>query len=155
MENHARLTGWRKCFSHTNASNFWRPCNRNCSFWDIKFSGYLINMLFQLAFWKRSFRVYRKSITWSFAYTGQYCSLRRPTWTANSSGQYKIWTADCGLRTADYGLRTGYKIWTRYKTRTRKYGLGIKHGQGIKRGLRTGYKILTTDYFGKNRANWF
>ena len=50
-----------------------------------------------------------------------------------------------GLRTADYGLRTGYKIWTRYKTRTRKYGLGIKHGQGIKRGLRTGYKI----------ANWF
>ena len=60
-----------------------------------------------------------------------------------------------GLRTADYGLRTGYKIRTRYKTRTRKYGLGIKHGQGIKRGLRTGYKIRTTDYFGKNRANWF
>ena len=60
-----------------------------------------------------------------------------------------------GLRTADYGLRTGYKIRTRYKTRTRKYGLGIKHGQGIKRGLRTGYKILTTDYFGKNGANWF
>ena len=60
-----------------------------------------------------------------------------------------------GLRTADYGLRTGYKIRTRYKTRTGKYGLGIKHGQGIKRGLRTGYKILTTDYFGKNRANWF
>ena len=60
-----------------------------------------------------------------------------------------------GLRTTDYGLRTGYKIWTRYKTRTRKYGLGIKHGQGIKRGLRTGYKIRTTDYFGKNRANWF
>ena len=26
---------------------------------------------------------------------------------------------------------------TRYKTRTGKYGLGIKHGQGIKRGLRT------------------
>ena len=43
------------------------------------------------------------------------------------SGQYKIWTADCGLRT--YGLRT------RYKTRTGKYGLGIKHGLGIKRGL--------------------
>ena len=42
-----------------------------------------------------------------------------------------------GLRTADYGLRTGYKIWTRYKTRTGKYGLGIKHGLGIKRGLRT------------------
>ena len=69
--------------------------------------------------------------------------------------KYGLRTADCGLRTADYGLRTGYKIWTRYKTRTRKYGLGIKHGQGIKRGLRTGYKILTTDYFGKNRANWF
>ena len=43
-------------------------------------------------------------------------------------GQYKIWTAD-------YGLRTGYKIRTRYKTRTGKYGLGIKHGLGIKRGL--------------------
>ena len=47
-----------------------------------------------------------------------------------SFGQYKT-------RTADYGLRTGYKIWTRYKTRTGKYGLGIKHGLGIKRGLRT------------------
>ena len=65
-----------------------------------------------------------------------------------SSGQYKTWTAD-------YGLRTGYKIRTRYKTRTGKHGLGIKHGQGIKRGLRTGYKIRTTDYFGKNGANWF
>ena len=40
-----------------------------------------------------------------------------------------------GLRTADYGLRTGYKIRTRYKMRTAKYGLGIKHGLGIKRGL--------------------
>ena len=67
-----------------------------------------------------------------------------------------------GLRTADYGLRTEYKIWTRYKTRTGKYGLGIKHGLGIKRGLRTadcglrtGYKIQATDYFGKNGANWF
>ena len=39
-------------------------------------------------------------------------------------GQYKTRTADCGLR-------TGYKI------RTRKYGLGIKHGQGIKRRLWT------------------
>ena len=38
-----------------------------------------------------------------------------------------------GLRTADYGLRTGHNIRTRYKTRTGKYGLGIKHGQGIKR----------------------
>ena len=43
----------------------------------------------------------------------------------------------------------------RYKTRTGKYGLGIKHGLGIKRGLRTGYKIRTTDYFGRNGANWF
>ena len=45
-----------------------------------------------------------------------------------------------GLRTVDYGLRTGYNkkiIWTRYKTQTGKYGLGIKHGQGMKRGLRT------------------
>ena len=46
--------------------------------------------------------------------------------------------------------------------RTGKYGLGIKHGQGIKCGLRTadcrlrtGHKIRTTDYFGKNGANWF
>ena len=36
----------------------------------------------------------------------------------NETGQYKTWTADCGLRTADHGLRTGYKIRTRYKTRT-------------------------------------
>ena len=28
---------------------------------------------------------------------------------------------DCGLRTADHGLQTGYKIWTRYKTRTTDY----------------------------------
>ena len=57
-------------------------------------------------------------------------------------GQYKAWTADCGLRTTDYGLRTGYKIHvrTRYKRRTGKYGLGIKHELGIRRGLRTGYK---------------
>ena len=26
-----------------------------------------------------------------------------------------------GLRTADNGLRTGYKIWTRYKMRTTDY----------------------------------
>ena len=36
-------------------------------------------------------------------------------------GQYKTWTVDCGLR-------TGYKIRTRYKTRTGKHRLGIKHG---------------------------
>ena len=42
-----------------------------------------------------------------------------------------------GLRTADYGLRSGYKIQTRCKTRTGNYGLGIKHGLGIKRGLQT------------------
>ena len=47
-------------------------------------------------------------------------------------------TADCGLRTTDYELRTGYKTWTkhygleikyglRYKTRTEHYGLSIKH----------------------------
>ena len=41
----------------------------------------------------------------------------------------------------DYGLRTGYKIRTRYKTWTGKYGLGIIHGLGIKCGLQTGYKI--------------
>ena len=47
---------------------------------------------------------------------------------------------DCGLPTTDYELPPGYKIWTRYKTRTGKYGLGIKHELGIRRGLRTGYK---------------
>ena len=53
---------------------------------------------------------------------------------------------DCEL-----GIRYGLGI----KRGVGKYGLGIKHGQGIKRGLRTGYKIRATDYFGKNRANWF
>ena len=48
---------------------------------------------------------------------------------------------DCGMGTADCGL-------------------GIKYGLGIKRGLRTGYKIRTTDYFGENGAQlvifaWF
>ena len=42
-----------------------------------------------------------------------------------------------GLRTADYGLRIGYKRRTRCKTLTGKYGLGIKHRLGIKRELRT------------------
>ena len=51
-------------------------------------------------------------------------------------GQYKRWTADGGLRTAGYGVRTGYKVQTKYKTRTR-------------------YKMRTTDYVGKNCANWF
>ena len=44
--------------------------------------------------------------------------------------------------------------------RTGKYGLGIKYSLGIKRGLRTadcglrtGYKIRTEDYVGKNGAN--
>ena len=46
---------------------------------------------------------------------------------------------------------------TRYKTQTGKYGLAIKEGQGKNAdcGLRTGYKIRTTDYFGENGANWF
>ena len=44
-----------------------------------------------------------------------------------------LWTVDCGMGTADCRL-------------------GIKYGLGIKRGLRTGYKIRTTDYFGENRA---
>ena len=45
-----------------------------------------------------------------------------------------------GLRTADYGLRTGYK------TRTGKYGLGIKDGLGTRRGLRTVDYGLGTKY---------
>ena len=47
-------------------------------------------------------------------------------------GRYKTWTTDYGLRTMDYGLRTGYK------TRTKHYGLGIKYG------LR--YKTRTQNY---------
>ena len=47
-----------------------------------------------------------------------------------TTGQYKTWTAD-------YGLRTGYEIRTRYKTWTGKYGLSIKQELGIKHGLRT------------------
>ena len=58
-----------------------------------------------------------------------------------------------GLRTVNYGLRTGHKIQTRYKAGSGKYGLGIKHGLGIKRGLWTEYKIWTTDYVGKSGAN--
>ena len=45
-------------------------------------------------------------------------------------GQYKTRTADCGLRTTDYGL--GIKHGLRYKTRTKHYGLGIKYGPGYK-----------------------
>ena len=52
-----------------------------------------------------------------------------------NSRKMKMVSIKYGLWTADYGLRTGYKIWTRYKTRTGKYGLGIKHRLGIKRGL--------------------
>ena len=38
-------------------------------------------------------------------------------------------TADCGLRTTDHGLRTtDYGL--QYKTWTKHYGLGIKHGLG-------------------------
>ena len=44
-----------------------------------------------------------------------------------------LWTVDCGMGTADCRL-------------------GIKYGLRIKRGLRTGYKIRTTDYFGENGA---
>ena len=42
-----------------------------------------------------------------------------------------------GLRTVNYGLRTGHKIQTRYKARTGKYRLGIKHGLRKKGGLWT------------------
>ena len=47
--------------------------------------------------------------------------LSRRDITSQWSGQYKIWTAD-------YGLRTGYKTWTGYKMRTKHYGLGINYG---------------------------
>ena len=65
-------------------------------------------------------------------------------------GQYKVWTADYGLRAADCGLGIIYGLGIKRGLENR---LGIKYGQGMKRGLRTGYKIRTTDYFGKNGAN--
>ena len=37
-------------------------------------------------------------------------------------------------RTMDYGLWTGYKTWTRVKTRTKHYRLGINTDPGITRG---------------------
>ena len=49
-----------------------------------------------------------------------------------------------GLRTTDYGLRTGYKTRTRYKTWTKHYGLGIKYG------LR--YKTRTEHYGHEERS---
>ena len=52
-------------------------------------------------------------------------------------GQYKTWTADCGLRTTDCGLGI-------------KYGLGIKCGLRTEYKTRTWYKTRTTDYVNKN-----
>ena len=52
----------------------------------------------------------------------------------SNASQYKI---NNGLQTADYRPRTGYKIQTRYKMRTEKCRLGMKHGLGIKCRLRT------------------
>ena len=43
------------------------------------------------------------------------------------TGQYKTRTADCGLRTG-YKIQTRYETRTRYKTRTADGGLGIKYG---------------------------
>ena len=48
----------------------------------------------------------------------------------NQFGQYKTWTADCGL-----GI---------------KYGLGIKCGLRTEYKTRTGCKTRTTDYVNKN-----
>ena len=44
--------------------------------------------------------------------------LSRRDITSQRSGQYTIKNMDCGLRTTDYGLRTGYKTRTGYKIRT-------------------------------------
>ena len=52
-------------------------------------------------------------------------------------GQYKTWTADCGLPTTDGGLGI-------------KYGLGIKCRLRTEYKTRTGYKTRTTDYVNKN-----
>ena len=63
-------------------------------------------------------RSYRKIFTAHYACRNAALNLTPVTGT---TGQYKTWTADCGLR-------TGYKIWTRYKVRTADCGLGIKYG---------------------------
>ena len=54
-----------------------------------------------------------------FFYTFFFTNVIHPH-AQPTTGQYKTRTADCGLRTTDCGL-------------------GIKHGLGIKRGLRTMY----------------
>ena len=53
--------------------------------------------------------------------------------------QCKTRTADCRL-----GIKCGLGI---------KRRLGRKHRLGVKGRLRTGYKMWTTDYVGKNSAN--
>ena len=60
---------------------------------------------------------------------------------------------DCGLRTTDYGLRTGYKTRTRYKTRTKNYGLGIKYGLGYK--TRTEHYGLSIKHEERSTLNKF
>ena len=54
------------------------------------------------------------------------------------SGDHIAVSIKHGLRTTDYGLRTGYKTRTRYKTWTKHYGLGIKY--------RLRYKTRTEHY---------
>jgi len=52
------------------------------------------------------------------------------TWLVSSytvNIKYPLWTADCGLRTADYGL--GMKHRLKYKTQTKRYRLGIERTQ--------------------------
>ena len=75
-------------------------------------------------------------------------------------GQYKTRTADCGP-----GLRTGYKTWTRYKTRlrtgykTRTEGCGPKCRLDVKRGLQIRYeteynKTITSPRFIPGPQSW-
>ena len=61
-------------------------------------------------------------------------------------GQYKT-------RTADYGLRTGYKTRTRYKTQTKHYGLGIKYGLRYK--TRTEHYGLSIKHEERSALNKF
>ena len=68
------------------------------------------------------------------------------TYEVHLVGQYKT-------RTADYGLRTGYKTQTRYKMRTKHYGLGIKYGLRYK--MQTEHYGLSGKHEGRSTLNKF
>ena len=69
-------------------------------------------LLYQIAF---------RDCTFSSAPQRPFCCGQYKYWTADCGLQTVdciLWTADCWLRTADHGLRAGYKIRTRHKMQT-------------------------------------